>query len=164
VLSNTVFPIDLAPVKAVLISQGSAIVGFAIIITTGIFNHLLSWTVVLLPIIWILHLTFLLGLNWILSLINIVFRDLQYLITIILMILVIASPIAYTPDMIPRSLRLMIILNPMAYFFSGYQKVLVLGQVPSAVDCLALPILAGGSFMLGSWFFARSKQVMIDYV
>jgi lipopolysaccharide transport system permease protein len=164
VLSNTVFPIDLAPIKAVLISQGSTIVGFAIILFAGVWLRLLSWTILLLPIVWILHLMFLAGLNWILSLINIVFRDLQYLITIVLMILVIASPIAYTPDMIPRSLKLMIILNPMAYYFSAYQKILVLGQIPNVFDSLVLIILSIGSFWLGGWLFARLKRVLIDYV
>ena len=164
VLSNTVFPIDLAPAKAVLMSQITTIVGFLVIILVTLFTQGLSWTVVLLPVIWVLFLLFLIGVNWVLSLINIVFRDMQYLISVLLMMLMIASPIAYTPDMIPDALKILIIVNPFAYFFSAFQKVLILGQVPDFVNSVILVILSLGAFMLGGLFFHRAKQVMIDYV
>lgn len=164
VLSNTVFPIDLAPAKATLMGQVTTMAGFTSIIIATIFTHLLSWTVLLLPIIWFLLLLFLIGVNWFLSLVNVVIRDMQFLISIILIMLMIASPIAYTPGMIPDALRFIIIINPFAYFFSAFQKILILGQVPDLLNILILLILSFGVFSLGGWFFSRAKQVMIDYV
>lgn len=163
-LSNTVFPIDLAPVKAVLLAQGTGVVGFLLIVAGSIVLGSISLTALMLPVIWMLLILFLIGVNWFISLINIVLRDLQYLITPILMMLMIASPIAYTPDMIPSSLRLIITLNPFAYFFSALQKLLVLGQMPDLVHWVVMLVLSFGMFGLGGWFFFRIKRVLMDYV
>ena len=105
ILTNTVFPIDLVPVKAVLMSMATMIVGLLIIIVGAIATGNLHWTIVLLPVVVLLQIMALIGMAWIVSLLNVVFRDLQNLIAAVLMILLIASPIAYTPAMVPANLR-----------------------------------------------------------
>ena len=44
VLSNTVFPIDLAPVKAVLTAQATMVVGLTVTLTGAAAIGTLSWT------------------------------------------------------------------------------------------------------------------------
>ena len=60
-LSNTVFPIDLAPAKAVLLSQITMVVGFAVITMALAVTGRLSWTMLLVPIVWVLHVLALFG-------------------------------------------------------------------------------------------------------
>jgi len=164
VLSNTVFPIDLVPVKAVLLSQVTMVVGFISILVILLFMRTLSWTILLFPLIWFLQMLGLIGLAWILSLVNLVFRDLQNMIGLILMLVMIISPIAYTADMVPSTLKLLVLLNPFAYFVIAYQDILVLGQLPPWWNILVLVIMSLGIFILGGFFFSRSKRVLIDYV
>jgi homopolymeric O-antigen transport system permease protein len=164
VLSNTVFPIDLAPPKAVLLSQVPMVVGMSAILLVAPFVGTLSWTISLLPLVWILHVMALTGLVWMLSLVGLVFRDLQNLVQLLLLMMMIASPIAYTPSMVPRSLRPLLILNPFAYFVTTYQHVLVLGTLPSLWLSLVLVVMSVGLFLLGGRFFARAKRALIDYV
>ena len=76
----------------------------------------------------------LLGLAWILSLINIVLRDLTQLIGIPFILLFIASPIAYTTDKVPPSLKFILLLNPLAYYIIAYHAVIA-GELPSAITC-----------------------------
>jgi lipopolysaccharide transport system permease protein len=163
VLNNTVFPIDLAPVKPVLISQAVSLVGFVTIVVLSVLTGKVMWTFLILPFVWGLQVLFLVGLNWILSLIHVVFRDLQHVMGILLMIVLIASPIAYTPDMVPASLKPMIVLNPFAYFVIVYQKVLVLGEAPRWWEWVSLLVLSVGSFVIGGWLFAKGKRALIDY-
>lgn len=163
-LSNTVFPIDLAPAKAVVLSQVPTIVGFAVVLVAlPIVGHL-SWTVVLLPVVWLLHNLALIGLNWLLSLVNLVFRDLPNLVGLALMVVMVISPIAYTPDMVPAGLRGLFMLNPFAHFVVAYQSVLIFGRVPSLGDWGILGGISLGLFWLGGHFFSRAKRVLIDYV
>src|SRR5262245_8501662 len=61
VLSNTVFPIDLAPPKAVLLSQVQMVVGMTAILLVTPFVAPVSWTISLLPVVWILHVMALTG-------------------------------------------------------------------------------------------------------
>jgi lipopolysaccharide transport system permease protein len=164
VLTNTVFPIDLVPVKAVLASQPTMVVGFLLVIIGTAAAHRLTWTAVLLPVVWGLHLLALVGLNWILSLLNVIVRDLQTLITAVLMFLLVASPIAYTPDMVPPSLQFLVTANPFAYFVLAYQRLLILGALPSVAQSVVLVVGSCGLFFLGGWFFAGTKHAIADYV
>lgn len=164
VWSNTVFPVDLAPAKAVLLSQLPMAVGFATIVVALAALGQWHWTLLLLPLVWLLHAIALVGLTWVLALISLIFRDLQNVIGLLLMIIMIASPIAYTPAMVPGKLRLILILNPFAYFVGAYQHVVVMGTVPPLVDSLVLVAISLGLFGFGGWFFARAKPVMLDYV
>jgi homopolymeric O-antigen transport system permease protein len=164
VLSNTVFPIDLAPVKAVLLSQITMIVGLVVILVASIGMRSLPWTIVFLPVVWALHLLALTGLLWMLSLVNLVFRDLPNLINLLMMMIMILSPIAYTPDMVPAGLKPLLVLNPMAYFIVAYQSTVILGRLPSATNMLVVTTMSIGLFAAGGYFFARAKPVFIDYV
>ena len=164
VLNNTVFPIDLAPVKPVLATQAIMLAGMAAVLAGAGAAHDLHMTLVLLPVIWVANAVWLIGLNWILSLLNVIFRDLQNLVGAILMVMLVASPIAYTPDMVPSALKPLLALNPFAYFVVAYQQVIMLGIWPSPAHLAVLLFMTIATFVLGSWFFARAKRVIVDYV
>jgi len=164
VLNNTVFPIDLAPVKAVLAAQGSMLVGLLVTIAGVMAVGRAHWTILLVPVVWALQVMALIGVTWILSLINVVLRDLQNLVTLLLVLLMIASPIAYTPAMVPASLHWVLVINPLAYFVVTYQRLLVLGELPDNLTTVLLVGVSVGLFLFGGWFFAKTKSVMVDYV
>ena len=164
VLNSTVFPIDLAPVKAVLAAQGSMLVGMTATIVGVFLIGRESWTLLLVPIVWVLQVLALIGVTWIVSLINVVVRDLQTLVNLLMVILMVASPIAYTPSMVPAALKPVILLNPLAYFVITYQHLVVLGQLPDLTTGLVLVVGSIGLFIFGGWFFSRIKSVMVDFV
>jgi homopolymeric O-antigen transport system permease protein len=163
VLESGGFPIDLVPAKAVLTSQASMLVGFALVVAGDMVAGTLTWTVLMFPLVWALCVLGLIGLAWILSLVYLVFRDLPYLIGVVLLLLMIASPIAYTPEMVPPGLRPLVLLNPFAYVVTASQQVLVAGRLPGPRSAA---LLVGGSiglFLVGGWFFSRAKGVLIDH-
>lgn len=164
VLNNTVFPIDLTPIKPVLAVQAVMASGMTIVLAGAFATGNVHPTLVLLPVIWALNALWLAGINWLLSLLNVIFRDLQNLVGSVLMVMLVASPIAYTPDMVPPSLKLLLALNPFAYFVVAYQQVVMLGIWPSTPHLIILVVMSLATFALGSWFFWRTKRVIIDYV
>jgi lipopolysaccharide transport system permease protein len=117
-----------------------------------------------LPVVWGLHLLLLIGLTWILSLINLVLRDIQNMIGLIIMALMILSPIAYTPEMVPPKLKILLVINPLAYYVIAYQSIVVLGKLPVWWNELILVVMSIGVFFLGGHFFGRAKSALIDYV
>lgn len=163
-LGNVVFPIDLAPAKAVLAAQAPMVAGVAILVLGTAATGQLSWTALLVPILWAFNVLGALGVIWFLSLLNIVLRDLQNLVNVVVIMLLIASPIAYTPEMVPTGMKWLILLNPFAYFVIAYQKLFLLGELPSLFQCAVIVGLSIGSIAAGGWFFARAKRVLLDYV
>jgi lipopolysaccharide transport system permease protein len=164
VLANVVFPIDLLPPKAVLIAQPTMAFGMAIALIGAIATGVATWYALLVPVVWAFQVLALLGVTWILSLINVVLRDLTHVIGIVLLMLLIASPIGYTTDQVPTRLRFLLLLNPAAYFIVAYQKLLVFGTLPSALTITGIVVFSLGVFALGGWMFSRMKATMVDYV
>jgi lipopolysaccharide transport system permease protein len=161
---NTVFPVDLAPPKCVLLSQVPMVTGFVVILLGLAALGQLRWTVVLFPVVWAFHVLALVGVTWVLALVTLVFRDLQNAAGVVLMMLMIASPIAYTPEMVPRQLRILLVANPYYPFLSAYQHVTVLGELPDLEIVAAMVLIGVGTFAFGGYFFSRAKRVMLDYV
>jgi len=164
VLQNVVFPIDLVPAKTVLSSQPTMAAGACVLAIGATATGRLHWTFLLFPFVWVLQILALLGVVWVLSLLNIVLRDLGNIITVVLMMLLIASPIVYTTSMVPHKMKLILALNPLAYFIVVYQEICVLGTLPTPLQWVLLITFSLGSFAVGGWFFARAKAVLIDYV
>ena len=164
ILSNTVFPIDLAPVKIVLMSQVTMVVGMILVLGSLLYLGKLQPYILLLPLVWLLHVITLIGVLWILSLANLILRDLQNLMGVAVMLMMIASPIAYTPEMVPGSMKILLIANPLSYFVVAYQNILVFGQMPPNGTMISIILMAGLSFGIGGLFFTRAKPSLIDYV
>lgn len=163
ILSNTVFPIDLAPVKAVLLSQVTMVVGMAIVLASLLYLGKLHVYLAFVPVLWFLHVATLIGVIWILSLANLVLRDLQNLMGILVMLMMIISPIAYTPEMVPAAMKILLLANPMSYFIIAYQSLIVYGQLPAAHIVIAIAAMSVVSFGVGGWFFIRAKRALVDY-
>ncbi len=66
-IRNTLFPPELLPVKAVLVSQASQFVGTGLILTALTLTGKLSGWVLLWPVIWLFQLQLTLGFVWALS-------------------------------------------------------------------------------------------------
>lgn len=164
VLTNTVFPIDLAPVKAVLKSQVVMVVGMASLVAILCLTAHVRATVVLLPLVWLLHLLALTGVLWFLSLLNVVLRDLQIIVGLLTMVLMVVSPIAYAPANVPANIRFLLYFNPFAWYVVVYQKVLILGDWPSVVDWVRLLACSAILFGLGGYFFKCMKKAITDHV
>jgi lipopolysaccharide transport system permease protein len=164
VLNNTVYPIDLTPVQSALGAQAVLVVGFPLVIAGAILTGHAHATLAAMPVVWALMFIWLVGVNWILAMLNVAFRDLQNLIAVILMILLVASPFAYTTSQVPHAVRLIVYLNPFAYFVIAYQQLIMRGHLPDAWHIAVLVALPIATFLLGSWFFARAKGVLLDYV
>jgi lipopolysaccharide transport system permease protein len=163
VLLNTVFPPELVPVREVAASLVTLAIGVGIICAVGLFLGKISLTWLLVPVVLILLVMFLMGLTWILSLANLVLKDIQQLLTYVTIVLIVVSPIAYTPDMLPSALQVLIYFNPIAYFILFLQSLIVLGTLPHWPIALGALSFGVGSMALGAYVFSRAKTVFFDY-
>lgn len=163
-LLNTFFPAELIPVRAVLAAQTPSIVSILTTLLGGCLLGRTSWNAfITVPVLWILLIMFVTGLGWILSLLTLVARDIQHALGLILMALIILSPFAYTPEMVPASLRAMLYLNPLSYFVLSFQQAITYGHWPPPALFAPMLVLSLGTFVGGFWFFQRAKHAFFDY-
>jgi len=156
-IKNTLFPIEMIPVKAVLLGQFAQVVATAMLfVTLGILGKLTVY-VLLVPLVWVLQVLMMIGLVWILSSFNVFFRDIQTLISPIILVLMLITPIGFPADMIPKQFEPYLAINPLYYVVVSYQDCLMMSMFPRMEVFVWLCVLTGVFFVGGYWIFMRLK-------
>lgn len=164
-VKNTLFPIEMVPVKAVLVSQVSQVVGTAILLVALAAWGKLTAAALFLPLVWFLQLLATVGVIWVLASLNVFVRDLQQVVGLLTLVLMLVSPIGYASDSpSAAALRWLLLPNPVAHMIFCTQDCLVLGRAPQTTNLLFLAVFAVVAFAGGHWFFGRLKRVMTDNV
>lgn len=162
-VKNTLFPIELVPVRVVLVAMTGMMVGLTMLV--GVLlgrGHVLS-TQLFLPLIIVPHLLFMVGFTWLLSIAAVFFRDILNLVHPINLFLMMISPIGFTREMIPAEILPLMQFNPLYYIIMVYRGMLYTGDVPW--DLLATFSIASlVMFLAGYYVFSRLKVICADYL
>lgn len=164
-LLNRVFPAELIPAREVLAAGAFIIFGGAIVVLLKLtIGGGPSWAWLFLPVIMLLFAMATMGLVWGFAIANLVVKDVQQVIGYLVIILLIASPIAYTPDMVPASLRALVYANPFAYYVQSFQTILVLGRLPQPEIIAGCVFFALLSFHGMFRAFSVGKRIIADHI
>ena len=87
--------------------------------------------ILLLPLAMTMQYILVLGMTFIFSALNVYFRDLEYILNIIVMMWFYLTPIVYKIEMIPEKYRLWFYLNPMTGIINFYRNILYYKRMPS---------------------------------
>jgi lipopolysaccharide transport system permease protein len=162
-LRNTLFPIELLPVKAVLASSVSMTIAFVgLLLAFWVQGRFSIAQLGLIPV-FCLQIAFSVGLAWLLAALTVFFRDISHIIGIVILFLMIISPIGYTTEMIPGPLKLMAYANPLFYVIEMYREILFRGTL-SPILFGEFALAAAVLFFLGHALFVRLKPVYAEYV
>lgn len=162
-IKNTLFPIEFVPVNIVLSSQVLLLIGFTLLSIIMIYLDKIGWAYLILPYVILLQLLFTIGIVWFLSAINVFFKDLGQIIGIVVLMLMMISPIAYTQDMIPESLRVVLYINPLYYMIILYQKIFMFNEIDFELLSI-FTVISLIHFIGGYYFFTKLKGVFNDYI
>lgn len=131
------FPRAVLPISVVL-SNGvnfllATIALFAMIFA---FRIHLNASLLMLPVVFIVQVTFDVGIALILAALTVFFRDVEIIMETVILSWFFLTPIFYRlQDLFPRYTRLMYIANPMASIIESYRDILYYGSMP-ALDFL----------------------------
>jgi lipopolysaccharide transport system permease protein len=164
-LLNTVFPADLIPLRSAIAAHITGLMALCITLILSFSLGYGSWKVVLLvPVFWILLIMFGMGLGWIFSLISLFAKDIQHSLGLVIMTMFVLSPFAYTPEMVPQGLKVIIYLNPISYFVLVFQSLIAYGTLPDLIPVIGTVFFGVTTFLLGYKFFQKTKGAFFDYV
>ncbi|MBE6378895.1 MAG: ABC transporter permease [Lentisphaerae bacterium] len=163
------FPLIFLPVSQVistsLLALPSVILLFGCVI---IFLHHVSFNWLLLPLTLFPLILFSAGVSCFVASLGVYFRDIQYLITIILQMLFFLSPVFYRLQNLPEKFQKLLNYNPMVWFielnrgvvFSGCDKVDY--SLPSFSQWAISYALGTAAFILGFIWFNKTKRGFSD--
>ncbi len=159
------FPREILPLSTVLSCLLHFVITFIFVIPIlMIFGYFPGWATFSLPLMILLQSLFIFGLCLFFSSIHIYFRDIRYILDVLLVIWFWLTPIAYPTSMIPEPFLFFYKLNPMTLFVTAYREVLLNGGWPSAKYWMVLLIAILGSFTLGYFPFFRVKKRLAEEI
>ena len=125
----------------------------------------LSWTVIFLPVALILTGFFALGVGFIASVMNARYRDIQYLVGILLNVMFFLVPIVYTIDLVEQNANDTVValveFNPPALFVEIARDAVYFLDVPAWDRLLAAVAWSTVSFSVG-WVYFRARSMEIS--
>jgi lipopolysaccharide transport system permease protein len=164
-LTKVYFPRLVIPFSAVL--AGLVDLGISFLVLIGLmaaYGIVPTWHAVFLPLFVVLALAAALAVSLWLSALNVLYRDVQYVIPFLVQLWMFVSPVIYPLDKIPAGpLRVAFALNPMTGVIGGFRWALLGQQFPGGLMWVSLSVvmvlLFGGLF-----YFKRMERVFADVV
>jgi ABC-type polysaccharide/polyol phosphate export permease len=121
-------------------------------------------TTLWVPVVLAVQLAFTAGLTLFTAAVLVFFRDVRHAIPIALQLGLLATPVAYSLEVVPASLRVAYsVLNPLAPVIDSYRRTILFGLAPDWTLLLPGAISAGGMLVLGYVVFKRLEKGFADY-
>lgn len=163
-LPKYVFPLEKTIFSFVnmLFSLIAFVLVFVIFLITGQVEPHLTMLLFVVPMLYVF--VFALGLNLVLSTLNVFFRDVGHLWGVFMTVWMYATPIIYPISMVPEWLQSIIRFNPLYHYVTYFRNVMIYGTLPSLTDNL---ICIGFSVMMlaiGVTAFRKSQDNFVLHI
>ncbi|MDR3463563.1 MAG: ABC transporter permease [Beijerinckiaceae bacterium] len=132
---------------------------FQIVVTGG-----LPWSILLLPLVVIPFTLFLLGASWFLMALGSFTRDVSFLMTSIIPVMMFATPIFYSFTDVPEKARIYFRLNVIGNYIEMIRDLLLHGQLPDLTVYAGTVLVSLLIFRFGYRFFMRYKSIFVDVI
>ena len=161
-ITKVMFPVQIIPVVGTLVPYLTHIIGFGVLLIYLAFQGYLSWLWIALPFVFFLQFLFTMGLVAILSALCVFLRDLQQLVSLLVMIWFFLTPIIYPISMVgDATIRNLFLLNPMHSFVNFYRELILLGEF-SLINFQIIVPVSIVSYLFGGWVFMKIKHAFGD--
>ena len=120
-------------------------------------------------IIWIFPIFFIqqiftLGLSLFFAAANLLYRDIQYLLSMILLLWMYITPVIFPADMVPEKYQIIFQINPMAVIINAYRQVILGGGAPKYSSLIIATILSFIIFLIGLSYFKSREKIFADNI
>lgn len=102
----------------------------------------INW-ILSVPLLIIIQFTVTTGICLAISMVNAYFRDMEYIIGVVINLLFWMSPIIYPLDMVPEAYRIYLVLNPLTYLITAWRDILM----SNVMDWTSIGISFGSSLV-----------------
>ena len=162
-LKKMAFPRILVPLSNLLVNLTLWLMGLLILLALMIpLGGHFSLAMLTYPVFLLLYLAFLFGIQLIVSILYVDFRDLKHLIEVLLMILFWTAPVVYPLTHLPAAIRPWLELSPFTEFIMIFESLIYGGHLPPWHLVAYFVVWTAAAFGLGSWLFLHRGRWIIE--
>src|SRR5689334_8450537 len=164
-VKRVIFPLEALPVSLSLAAAINQLFGtIVLVVAIAILRREFHATIVFLPLILIPQLIATFGLAWLVASLGVFIRDIVQGIALVLMAWMYLTPIIYPESLVPAPYRGIINVNPFTPLVRNYRRVLIEGSLPDWSGLAYFSVFALLSFLIGYWWFARTRKTFADVI
>jgi ABC-2 type transport system permease protein len=152
----------MAKVISCMVNLGFSLVALIIVMIATKSQFYPTIITIWIPLIYVLMFT--LGLSLILSAVNVFFRDLGHLYSVLITAWTYLTPIFYTVDIVPNNIKKIILLNPMYHFITMFRKIILQGVFPNFVSNIVCFSIGFFTLLIGIIVFKKTQDKFILYI
>jgi ABC-type polysaccharide/polyol phosphate export permease len=156
-LPKIIFPLSLS--IGILIDSALAFIALFLIIL--LFGAPLSWPLLFIPVAYGLLFFFSLGLGMMVSVATVFFRDLQYVIGVVMQAWFFLTPVMYRHEALTGKVAWLVALNPMVPFIELFRMPLDKGHLPSVTTITYAAVFAICSMVVGLCVFLAQEYKVV---
>jgi lipopolysaccharide transport system permease protein len=164
-ITKIYFPRLIIPLASVLGGVVDFLIQFGILILMMIYYGFApTVNVWALPFFLLLTLATALGFGLWLSALNVLYRDVNYILPFLTQLWVLVTPVAYSSSVVPERWRLVYALNPMVGVVEGFRWALLGTQTPPGAQMALSVTISLVLLVTGMYYFRRMERTFADMV
>jgi len=165
-LTKVRFPAQVLPATVVLTNLVNFILSLPLLLALGaLYRHWPSWHLVLFIPVVAVQTFFTLALTYLLSALNVAFRDLQHIIVNVVQMAFFLTPVLWPISTLsPKRQLLMLYGNPLAAIMSAYRDIFYDRTLPEPGPLLAVTALSVVMLAISSVVFERRREEFAELV
>jgi ABC-type polysaccharide/polyol phosphate export permease len=157
------FPREIFPLSITLAKIIDFFLASIVFVAYMIFyNMKINFNVLWFLPIFLIQFIFMFGLSLILSAANLFYRDIQYLLNLIILLLFYLTPVIYPVELLPIKYRFIVQLNPMAVLINAYRQSILGGGTPKLSSLGIAFLVSLLVFIFGYWLFKKLEGLFAD--
>lgn len=138
----------------------SFIVVFAVLIFSG---HGLSFSALcFLPLVLLIEYIMALGVCMLVSALTVYLRDLEYILSILMLAWIYFTPVFYQMDIVPEELKVIFNLNPMTPVVIAYQQILYGKSIPQLDNLMIAAFFGIAMLGIGYLVFTKIQKKFVE--
>jgi len=159
------FPREIIPVTTVLSNTLHLTIQLGLLLTLALlYGKGVNWNWLWLPVVWLLEIVFVCGLALLCSGLNVIARDMRYIVESSVTVLFWIVPIFYSFTVIPERYRNVYQFNPVAALVLALRDILLDAKAPAESLILKLAFSSFSVLLVGLFTFRKLKTHFYTYL
>ena len=162
-VTKVYFPREILPLASIGAALFDFMMATVVFIFLIFFYHVqIGLAILYFPIYIFLILLFTLGVSFILSTLNVLYRDIKFVVPLLLQIWLDLTPVIYSTGQVPEQYRVFLRANPLVPLIEGFRNATIF-NIGIELSEIALSFLVSSLiFLLGYWFFKNKEKIFAD--
>ena len=159
------FPREVFPVGVILACFMDFLVASILIaVLMGMYHVQANWHLLWLPWLIGVEILLLVSLSLLTSALNVFYRDIKYIIPLVIQLGMFVTPVIYSASHVPSWLAPWYMLNPMAVVIDGIRRIILHGQAPALEPLLVATGVVLAMTVLSYGYFKRVEIKFADLI